>query len=154
MARWYLGEVEEVFCKAVHSGSLDIDVEDVAILICQHINGVLSEVHLDYVQRTYERGCQIVGERGSIFWDFKKQAVRWFDADQNKWNTFSQSKKWQDVVGLLDSEESVDAIAAAAAATRATGSANRGRAINLLTISQTHDRFDSYAVANRSKVLV
>lgn len=95
LARWYLGEVEEVFCKAVHSGSLDIDVEDVAILICQHINGVLSEVHLDYVQRTYERGCQIVGERGSIFWDFKKQAVRWFDADQNKWNTFSQSKKWQ-----------------------------------------------------------
>src|SRR5262249_30026105 len=69
LARWYLGEVESVYCCAGHLSSLEMETEDVASLICQHTNGAVSEIHLDYVQRTYERGCQIVGEQGSIFWD-------------------------------------------------------------------------------------
>ena len=95
LTRWYLGEVEEVFCKLVQTGSLEIDVEDVAILICQHVGNVLSEVHLDYVQRTYERGCQIVGEKGSIFWDFNAGTVRYFDAKQNSWTILAQPEEWQ-----------------------------------------------------------
>ena len=95
LTRWYIGEVEEVFCVAGHLSSLEMDVEDVAALICKHANGALSEIHLDYVQRTYERGCQIVGEQGSIFWDYKGGTVRWFDADQNAWKTFAQPEDWQ-----------------------------------------------------------
>ena len=95
LARWYLGEVEEVFCKLANTGSLEIDVEDLAILICQHVENVHSQVHLDYVQRTYERGCQIVGERGSIFWDFNERSVRWFEASENLWKMFVQPRKWQ-----------------------------------------------------------
>jgi predicted dehydrogenase len=95
LTRWYIGEVEEVFCVAGHLSSLEMDVEDVAALICKHANGTLSEIHLDYVQRTYERGCQIVGEQGSIFWDYNEGTVRWFDAGQNSWKTFAQPKDWQ-----------------------------------------------------------
>ena len=95
LTRWYLGEVEEVFCVAGRLSSLEMDVEDVAALICWHTNGVLSEIHLDYVQRTYERGCQIVGEQGSIFWDYNEGIVRWFDAGQNSSKTFVQPKDWQ-----------------------------------------------------------
>ena len=95
LTRWYLGEVEEVFCVAGRLSSLEMDVEDVAALICWHTNGVLSEIHLDYVQRTYERGCQIVGEQGSIFWDYNEGIVRWFDAGQNSWKTFVQPRDWQ-----------------------------------------------------------
>ena len=95
LTRWYIGEVEEVFCVAGHLSSLEMDVEDVAALICKHANGALSEIHLDYVQRTYERGCQIVGEQGSIFWDYNEGTVRWFDAGQNSWKTFAQPEDWQ-----------------------------------------------------------
>jgi predicted dehydrogenase len=95
LARWYLGEVEEVFCKLGQTGSLEIDVEDVAILICQHAGNVLSQVHLDYVQRTYERGCQIVGEQGSIFWDFNAGTVRCFDAKEKSWTILAQAEEWQ-----------------------------------------------------------
>jgi len=95
LTRWYIGEVEEVFCMAGHLSSLEMDVEDVAALICRHADGTLSEIHLDYVQRTYERGCQIVGEQGSIFWDYNEGAVRWFDAKQDPWKTFGQPKDWQ-----------------------------------------------------------
>lgn len=85
LARWYLGDVEEVACMASRLSSLELDVEDVAALICRHRGGALSEIHLDYVQRTYERGCQIVGEDGSVFWDFASGAIRWFDAASGLW---------------------------------------------------------------------
>jgi predicted dehydrogenase len=95
LAFWYLGQVNDVFCIASHLSSLEIDTEDVAMLICAHKGGIISEIHLDYVQRTYERGCQIVGEGGSIFWDFQSGLVRWYDAGQNGWESFEQPVGWQ-----------------------------------------------------------
>ncbi len=95
LTRWYIGEVEEVFCVAQRLSSLEIDVEDVAALICKHAGGALSVIHLDYLQPTYERGCQIVGEQGSISWDQNERTVRWFDVDRDSWKTFAQPKDWQ-----------------------------------------------------------
>lgn len=95
LARWYLGEVESVFCCAAHMSSLEIETEDVASLICRHRGGAVSEIHLDYVQRTYERGCQIVGELGSIFWDFNSKMVRCYQAASKEWTTYPQPDVWQ-----------------------------------------------------------
>jgi predicted dehydrogenase len=95
LARWYLGDVEQVMCFSGHLSSLDIATEDVAAMIFRHGSGAMSEVHLDYVQRTYDRGCQIAGEMGSIFWDFNRKQVRWFDATANDWNIFDQPANWQ-----------------------------------------------------------
>ncbi|HUA13871.1 MAG TPA: Gfo/Idh/MocA family oxidoreductase [Verrucomicrobiae bacterium] len=95
LARWFLGEMESVFCCAPHLSSLEIETEDVAALICRHAGGAMSEIHLDYVQRTYERGCQIVGECGSIFWDFSGRSVRWYDAASKEWKIFAQPERWE-----------------------------------------------------------
>jgi predicted dehydrogenase len=95
LARWYLGDVADVYCAADHISSLEIATEDVAVLVCRHSSGALSEVHLDYVQRSYERGCQIAGEAGSIFWDFRDKRVRWYDAASDNWTTFEQPAGWQ-----------------------------------------------------------
>lgn len=95
LARWYLGEVQSVFCCAGHLSSLEIETEDVAIVVCRHTRGAVSEIHLDYVQRTYERGCQIVGELGSIFWDFNAKSVRWYSAPEKKWTTYPQAEAWE-----------------------------------------------------------
>jgi predicted dehydrogenase len=95
LARWYLGDVRQVFCMAGHLSSLEIGTEDVAALLCRHTTGTISEIHLDYVQRTYERGCQIVGEQGTIFWDFASQQVRLFEAENRQWVTFPQPAGWE-----------------------------------------------------------
>ena len=95
LARWYLGDVQEVFCSAGHLSSLEIETEDVAVLVSRHESGAMSEIHLEYVQRTYERGCQIAGEAGSLFWDFREKRVRWYDAASDHWATFEQSAEWQ-----------------------------------------------------------
>jgi predicted dehydrogenase len=95
LARWYLGEVQDVFCLAGHFSVLEISTEDIAVLLCHHSSGAISEIHLDYVQRTYERGCQIVGEKGSIFWDFNGKQVRWYDGDTARWTQFTQPQHWE-----------------------------------------------------------
>ena len=94
LARWYLGDVREVFCVADHLSSLEISTEDVAVLLCRHSNSAVSEIHLDYVQKTYERGCRIVGEKGSIFWDFNSRQVRFHDAN-GQVTRFAQPEDWQ-----------------------------------------------------------
>ena len=95
LARWYLGEVSEVFCVAERRGTLEVDTEDVALLLCRHGTGALSEVHLDFVQRTYERGCQIAGADGSIFWDFREGVVRLYEAAGERWTNFAQPANFQ-----------------------------------------------------------
>ena len=95
LARWYLGDMESVFCCAGHLSSLEIETEDVAALVCRHVSGAISEVHLDYVQRTYERGCQIVGEGGAIFWDFNAKQVRRYDTASREWSNYPQPETWE-----------------------------------------------------------
>jgi predicted dehydrogenase len=94
LARWYLGDMQTVSCLAGHLSSLEIETEDVAALVCRHVGGAMSEIHLDYVQRSYERSCQIVGELGTIFWDFGQKQVRWYDGQNSQWTTFSQPGAW------------------------------------------------------------
>jgi len=94
LAFWYSGAGREVFGIAERL-SLDIETEDVAILILRHANNILSEIHLDYVQRTYERGCKIVGENGSIFWDFNSKQVKLYRAKEKEWETFLQPEDWE-----------------------------------------------------------
>jgi predicted dehydrogenase len=105
LARWYVGEVQDVFCFAGHLSSLEIETEDVAALLCRHARGALSEIHLDYVQRTYERGCQIVGEKGSIFWDFKDNGVRWHDGESGKVMNYLLPENWDVNQMYLDEME-------------------------------------------------
>jgi predicted dehydrogenase len=95
LTRWYLGEVQEVFCMADHLSSLEIRTEDVAALVCRHAGGAISEIHLDYVQRSYERGCHIVGEQGTIAWEFNGGEARCFDAGSKTWTTVPQPENWE-----------------------------------------------------------
>jgi predicted dehydrogenase len=95
LARWYAGPVREVFCAMDHVSSLAIETEDVAALICRHASGALSEIHLDYVQRVYDRGSTVAGEEGSIFWDFRTGTVACFEARTGAWTTTGLDRGWE-----------------------------------------------------------
>ncbi len=95
LAHWFLGPVLDVCCMADHLSALEIDTEDVAALICRHRSGTISEIHLDYVQREYDRGCQIVGDLGSIGWDFKAGVINFQDYKDDGRAVFSQPENWR-----------------------------------------------------------
>lgn len=65
---WTLGEVESVCCQTAMLGSLDVDVEDYALVSLTHRNGARSSAELDYLRRRKSRGCEIVGSDGVLVW--------------------------------------------------------------------------------------
>ena len=93
--RWLIGEVADVACMAGKLGSLEIDTEDTAALLLRFANGAIGEVHLDYIQRAYSRTCQIIGEEGTIRWDYTMGHVRWYRARDRQWETFANPPGWE-----------------------------------------------------------
>ena len=87
---WFLGEVSQVFCFSGKLSSLEIDTEDTAEILLQFRSGAIAEVHLDYIQRSYGRSCQITGEDGTILWDFNEKQVRLYSAESRTWEVFCE----------------------------------------------------------------
>lgn len=68
LACWLMGEVEQVGGAAARLSSLEMDAEDFAEIHLAHASGARSQVHMDYLQRLKTRGCEIVGEDGTLTW--------------------------------------------------------------------------------------
>lgn len=83
--RWFFGEVEEVWGEVAHSGSLGLDVEDIAEIGLRFISGVVGSVHLDYLQRPPSHWLEIVGTKGTIRWDNTDGAVQWWSTSSDAW---------------------------------------------------------------------
>jgi predicted dehydrogenase len=67
---WIGGRAVSVFCAAARLSTLDIAVEDAAVLTLRLAHGAIAEIHLDSIQRSYSRTCKIIGEQGTILWDY------------------------------------------------------------------------------------
>jgi predicted dehydrogenase len=68
--RWIAGEVDAVRGCTAHVSSLELDVDDVAELVCRHAGGAVSSIHMDFLDRSYNRRSRWVGEEGTIAWEW------------------------------------------------------------------------------------
>ena len=71
-------------------------------MVLRFANGALGEVHVDYVQRSYSRTCQIIGEEGTIRWDYAAGEVRWYSAATQDWQVFANPLGWDPNKMYLD----------------------------------------------------
>jgi predicted dehydrogenase len=76
LALWYFGPGRLLAAASTPAATIGLDVEGTAELLIQHASGVLSSVHLSFVQRDYRRSCIVVGSEGTIEWDWQAGAVR------------------------------------------------------------------------------
>lgn len=83
-AFWLFGPIEAVTCVA-RRRALAVDGEDIAMMVLEHENGVLSEITLDFLQRPYRRSLQIAGREGTIEWELQSDRVRIFTAARKRW---------------------------------------------------------------------
>ncbi len=101
--RWLAGEVTQVAAFVGHLSHIEIDTEDTASILLRFASGAFGEVHLDYVQRTYTRSCQIVGDEGTVAWEFGKGGeVRLFEARTKAWEVFPGPAGWEPNAMYLD----------------------------------------------------
>ena len=88
---WLFGKVRKVFCYADKISNLDIDTEDIAEIFLKFESGVVAQIHLDYLQRTYRRYYEFIGEKGIIIWDYITQKVELYKEKTNQWEVFQES---------------------------------------------------------------
>ena len=75
-ACWILGPATEVSAWMGRVSDLEIDVEDVALLHIRHEGAAVSSIALDYLDRSYRRGCRIVGSEASVEWSWPDERIR------------------------------------------------------------------------------
>jgi predicted dehydrogenase len=93
--RWLMGDVEYVAALVGKLSGLSIDTEDTASILLRFKSGIFGEVHLDYVQRTYTRACTIVGDGGTLSWDFANAGgIRVFDGATKSWDDAAGPAGW------------------------------------------------------------
>jgi predicted dehydrogenase len=95
LALWYHGPARLLAAAVRPAASLGLAADGLAELLLEHESGVLSSVHLNFVQRDYRRGCQVIGECGTIYWDFADGTVRVFGEDGVERRCKPQPDGWE-----------------------------------------------------------
>ena len=88
--RWLFGEVCEVVGTVERLSTLQIDAEDYAEVTLRFVSGVIAQLHLDYLQRSYRRNCEVIGERGVIVWDYIERRVTLHTEEPDRWQGFGE----------------------------------------------------------------
>lgn len=93
--QWMIGKVDAVSCFTGKLSSLDIDTEDMAEILLRSKDGVIANVHMDYVQRVYNRSCELIGEEGIINWSFQDNQVRLYSAKDKDWQSWAPNVPYE-----------------------------------------------------------
>lgn len=72
---WLFGTFESAYCISRNTGSLDVDVEDVADALLVREDLLTVAVHMDFLQRAPVRMCKVIGVRGTLVWDIINNTV-------------------------------------------------------------------------------
>ncbi len=65
-AQWLLGDLEHEFSILRSTNELSLDVEDIADILLTTKRGGVCNIHLDFLQRTPQRTCSLIGSQGRL----------------------------------------------------------------------------------------
>lgn len=69
------GRARSVSALARRVSALEIDVEDVALIALELESEALAQVSVNYFDRSYTRGCRIVGAEGTLHWSWEDESL-------------------------------------------------------------------------------
>ena len=95
LALWYFGPARLAGAVRRPAKTIGLDTDGLAELLLEHESGPVCSVHLNFVQRDYRRSCQIIGQEGTIYWDFGARTVRVYGADGELQESFPEPAAWQ-----------------------------------------------------------
>lgn len=107
LVRWVAGEIDEVRGIVGRVSSLDLDVDDVAELICRHRAGTITSVHMDMLDCAYNRRSRWVGEEGTLVWEWDA-SVRLLPTGEELWTETASAFEATYVATLADFIEAVE----------------------------------------------
>ena len=97
---WIFGPIKWVKAHSCKQSNLEIDVEDTVQVIfgCEKLekHTLVGSLSMDFIRRDPSRFCLAIGEEGSLLWDGILGEVRYFSANNNKWNVIFADKPQRD----------------------------------------------------------
>ena len=94
LALWLLGEARVAAAITRPAVSLGLETDGLAEILLEHVSGAVSSVHLNFVQRNYRRGLQIIGSTGSIEWEWSTAHAYWYGPEGDVVESVAQPADW------------------------------------------------------------
>ena len=82
-AAWFLGELKLEHAVLSSSQELGLKVEDTADIMCIASKNLVTNIHLDFLQKKAFRKCRIVGTEGTLEWDIIQNKVNLINNEIN-----------------------------------------------------------------------
>lgn len=76
---WMFGEVKPLFSKLSYNQRYIMDVEDMADVVLQTSNGAVITLHLDFLQQSPQRYCQLITETGRVDVNILDQTINFYN---------------------------------------------------------------------------
>jgi predicted dehydrogenase len=114
--RWIFGEVTEVTAVVDKLSSLEIDVEDTAMLLLKSKLEKLGEdifisLNMDCIRHDVTRNCLAIGDKGTLLWDGVSGIVAVYDIDEGEWQPLYKDKPERDLTYILEIQNFIKCIA-------------------------------------------
>jgi hypothetical protein len=82
-AQWLLGELSVEHSILRSSNTLGLEVEDMVDVMLTSAQGIVCNIHLDFLQRSVQRTCSLIGEKGRLEWDLIKNTITFYHRKGN-----------------------------------------------------------------------
>ena len=111
---WLFGKLILKYSWLRTSDELGIDAEDIADLVFVSEDNIYINVHMDFIQKSIYRNCEIIAEKGRLEWDLirnivtlhneKGSSIIYSDSSYDMNNMYLDMLKTFDSASMIDSE--------------------------------------------------
>jgi predicted dehydrogenase len=70
LTTWLLGNACRKASITLPATSIGLDTDGMSEILLEHASGAISSVHLNFIQRNYQRNILIIGTEGTLQWEF------------------------------------------------------------------------------------
>lgn len=100
---WIFGGIKEISCIRGKISNLEVDIDDVYQLIVQFKNHIIGNILIEIVSRKPLRVFRVIGEEGTIEWDWLAESVNLYEAKTKNTMIFKEEKGFKEK-GYLSKE--------------------------------------------------
>ena len=88
------GRISTVSANIGTVDTLPMDADNLTDMMVMFENEIGGYIHMDVLSRDYHRTCRIIGDKGTISWDYSSGVVRLYDAAKHDWEAFDVQEGW------------------------------------------------------------
>lgn len=109
-AGFWFGKAKSVFALFDRVSNLGIETEDVAEFLVKYKSGTLAHIHLDYLARAPLRSTTIIGEKGTIIWNYFTKEIKLYTSAKGVWETFLEPQFDRNSMFMLEMKAFLGAV--------------------------------------------